>query len=126
MFFYLSEVLFSGLLNLKVILRKTPLLSPFKCCLKLEVNLVFGHQVGHILSRAALFFSFQTVLGIVVPPTIAFKEFKTKKELCQMPVTFEEHELEQTKIEAEETGNEEKRNGNTALFSKGDSQVHLR
>lgn len=96
----------------------------FKCCFQLEVSVVFGHHVGHILS-VALLLSLQTVLGILVPPTIAFKEFKTKKELCQMPVTFEEHELEQTKRDEEETGNE-KRNGNTAHFSKGDSQIHLR
>lgn len=73
-----------------------------------------------------LLLSLQTVLSILVPPTITFKEFKTKKELCQMPVTFEEHELEQTKRDEEETGNEEKPNGNTAHFSKGDSQIHLR
>ena len=99
----------------------------FKCCLKLEVSLVlFGQHVGHSLSVAFLL-SLQTVLGILVPPTIAFKEFKTKKELCQMPVTFEEHELVQTKRDEEETGNEEKCNGNTmAHFSKGDSQIHLR
>lgn len=71
-------------------------------------------------------FPLQTVLGILVPPTIASKEFKTRKELCQMPVTFEEHELEQTKRDEEETGKEEKRNGNTAHFTKGDSQIHLR
>lgn len=75
--------------------------------------------------KCCLLLSLQTVLGILVPPIIAFKEFKTKKELCQMPVTFEEHELEQTKRDEEETGNE-KRNGNTAHFSKGDSQIHLR
>lgn len=73
-----------------------------------------------------LLLSLQTVLGILVPPTIVFKEFKSRKELCQMPVSFEEHELEQTKRDEEETGNEEKPNGNTAQFSKGDSQVHLR
>ena len=73
-----------------------------------------------------LLLSLQTVLGILVPPTIASKEFKTKKELCKMPVTFEEHELEQTKRDEEETGKEEKRNGNTASFTKGESQIHLR
>lgn len=71
-------------------------------------------------------FPLQTVLGILVPPTITSKEFKTRKELCQMPVTFEEHELEQTKRDEEETGKEEKCNGNTAHFTKGDSQIHLR
>ena len=44
-----------------------------------------------------------------------------------MPVTYEEHEEEQTKRDEEKTGNyEDKSNGSTAHFSKGDSQVHLR
>lgn len=73
-----------------------------------------------------LLLSLQTVLGIFAPPTIAFKEFKTKKELGQMPVTYEEHEEEQTKKDEEKTGTEVKPNGSTAHFSKGDSQVHLR
>jgi len=89
-------------------------------------RLVIGQHVRYILNGVALLLSLQTVLSILVPPSIAFMEFKTKKELCQMPVTFEEHELEQTKRDEEETVNEEKRNGNTAHFSKGDSQIHLR
>lgn len=73
------------------------------------------------------FFYLQTVLGVLIPPTIAFLEFKSKKELCQMPITFEEHEQGQTEKGEEETGNEEKSNGDTAArFSKTDSQVHLR
>lgn len=68
------------------------------------------------------------MLGILVPPTIAFKVFKNKKEMCQMPVTFEEYEIEQAKKdqEEEETGSEEKADGSAAHFSKGDSQIHLR
>ena len=67
----------------------------------------------------------------MVPPTIAFKEFKNKKELCQMPVTFEEYELEQAKKDQdeEELCSEEKLeklNGNAAQFTKEDSQIHLR
>lgn len=46
--------------------------------------------------------------------------------MCQMPVTFEKHEQGQTRRDDEETGNEEKPNGNAARFSKTDSQVHIR
>lgn len=70
------------------------------------------------------------MLGILCPPTIPFKEFKNKKELCQMPVTFEEYEQEQAKSDQDEEEtcerNSEKLNGNVAQFSKGDSQVNLR
>lgn len=71
---------------------------------------------------------FQTVLGILVPPTIAFKEFKNKKELCQMPVTFEEYKQEQAKKDQddEEIEPQGKPERSVAHFSKGDSQVHLR
>ena len=68
-------------------------------------------------------------MGILVPPAIAFKEFKNKKELCQMPVTFEEYELEQAKKNPEndeEIEPQEKPDKSAAHFSKGDSQVHLR
>ena len=68
------------------------------------------------------------MLGILVPPTIAFKEFKNKKELCQMPVTFEEYKQEQAKKDQddEEIEPQEKPDRSAAHFSKGDSQVHLR
>lgn len=36
----------------------------------------------------------QTMLGILIPPTIFLLEFKTKQELSSMPVTMEEHEQE--------------------------------
>ncbi|KAJ7365831.1 Transient receptor putative cation channel sub M member 7 [Desmophyllum pertusum] len=109
-----------------------------QCCLSLAVATRHEEFVAHTCCQTLLteiwmgamkmgeWASLRTVLGILVPPTIVFKEFKSRKELCQMPVSFEEHELEQTKRDEEETGNEEKPNGNTAQFSKGDSQVHLR
>lgn len=70
------------------------------------------------------------MLGILFPPTIPFKEFKNKKELCQMPVTYEEYEQEQAKSDQDEEEtcerNSVKLNGNVAQFTKGDSQVNLR
>lgn len=76
--------------------------------------------------KMKLWFCLQTVVGVLIPPAIAFLDFKSKKELCQMPVTFEEHEG-QTERGEEEAGNEEKSNEDTAArFSKTDSQVHLR
>ncbi|KAL9987179.1 hypothetical protein ACROYT_G001438 [Oculina patagonica] len=109
-----------------------------QCCLSLAVATRHEEFVAHTCCQTLLseiwmgaikmveWASLKTVLGIFAPPTIAFKEFKTKKELGQMPVTYEEHEEEQTKKDEEKTGTEEKPNGSTAHFSKGDSQVHLR
>lgn len=114
-----------------------------QCCLSLAVATQHEEFVAHTCCQTLLteiwmgamkmeeWASLKTVLGIVVPPTIAFKEFKNKKELCQMPVTFEEYELEQAKKDQdeEELCSEEKLeklNGNAAQFTKEDSQIHLR
>ncbi|XP_073244598.1 transient receptor potential cation channel subfamily M member-like 2 isoform X3 [Porites lutea] len=113
-----------------------------QCCLSLAVATRHEEFVAHTCCQTLLteiwmgamkldeWATLKTVLGILCPPTIPFKEFKNKKELCQMPVTYEEYEQEQAKSDQDEEEtcerNSEKLNGNVAQFSKGDSQVNLR
>ena len=68
------------------------------------------------------------MLAILVPPAIALMEFKNKKELGRMPVTFEEHEQVRAKKDhgAEESGDEEKLNGTAVQFAKDEPAVTLR